>query len=123
MTARIRLRLHVALLILLIGTTVLVVLDVAAPARTAAALVTLLLVPGGAALARARMSGWPEWIGLAAAISLAGQAAATLVMVWTRWWHPEVLAAAVALLSAALLATDVWHNRKEVRFAAGSSRF
>jgi L-alanine-DL-glutamate epimerase-like enolase superfamily enzyme len=68
------------------------------------------------------VSGWPEWLGLAAAISLAGQAAATLFMVWTHLWYPVVLAAFVAIISAVLLATDIWNNRKEVRVVAGSSR-
>ncbi|GAA0517017.1 hypothetical protein Ade02nite_84780 [Paractinoplanes deccanensis] len=115
MSSRVRLRLHVALLALLAGTTVLVAADIAAPARTAAALLTLLVVPGGAVLARVRVSGWPEWLGLAVAVSLAGQTAAALAMVWTRWWHPPVLATAVAVLSAALLTIDVLDKRKEAR--------
>jgi uncharacterized membrane protein len=117
-----KLRLHIALLILLLCTVTLVVWDLAPAARTGLGLVSILLVPGGAALARTRVSGWPEWIGLSVSVSIALQTVGTLAMLWSRWWHPGVLAAGLAAGSAALLSYDVWQKRKEVRFGAGTAR-
>jgi uncharacterized membrane protein len=121
--SHVRRRLDVALLALLAGTVPLVVWPVAAPLRTLFGLATVLFVPGGAALARVRVNGWAEWFGLTIAVSLAIQTAGALVLLWTRWWHPAVLAGVLGTASVALLLSDLWqknkeHKNKEVRGGA-----
>lgn len=115
MSNAVRWRIDVALLVLLAVAVTAVLWHPVPALRTLAGCAAALFVPGAACLARVRINGWPEWIGLSVSVSLALQGMGTLVMVWTRWWNPAVLAATCGLLSAGLLLRDGWERGKELR--------
>lgn len=118
MTARTRLALDARLLAVLIGTGVVLLADAPEVVRVVHGVAAMLLVPGGALLTRIHLANPAEWVGLAIALSLALETAGCLAMVWSGWWHPEILAVVVAAVSAALIVTDMAKKTAEMRSAA-----
>jgi hypothetical protein len=65
------------------------------------------LLPGAALLTRLRIQSTLERSALAVGISLCVEAAGSLAMIWTGWWHPDAWALALVLVSCALIAADL----------------
>jgi hypothetical protein len=108
LTEHIRTRLHLSLLALLVAAVPLALFGGGTPLRAVVVFAALLLVPGGALLTLLPVGRLPEWLSLAVCLSLAIDVAGSLTLIWSHWWHPEVLAVALAVLSgAALLASLV----------------
>jgi hypothetical protein len=76
-------------------------------ARLAFDLCAICLLPGAAVLTRLRWDGLLAAGALAVAISFCVEAAGTLVMVWTGWWHPFGFALALLLAAAIALLADL----------------
>ena len=111
MTEQFRTRLHAGLLVLVAVAVPLVVLGGDSPVRALVVLAATLVVPGGAVLTLLPVSRLPEWLGLAVALSLAVEVAGALVLIWTQWWRPDVLALVLAVLSGAALVTSLRRSR------------
>jgi uncharacterized membrane protein len=97
-------------LVLLAVTVLLVVLikrDIDGLPRVLATLAFACLVPGGALVNLLPFREPDEVLALTLVLSLAIMAAATLVMVWLRAWHPLPLTAGLAAASAAVLLLDL----------------
>ena len=77
------------------------------PVRPFLALAAAAVVPGGALLTRLRVDDALTAVSLAIGLSLAIDIAASLALVWTGWWQPELLAFVIGGLSAALLIEDI----------------
>jgi uncharacterized membrane protein len=75
--------------------------------RTIVTLLAALIVPGAAVMIRMPIADLVQGAALVAGLSLAVEVAVTLVMAWTGWWHPVAAAAALAGLTAAVLAADL----------------
>jgi len=95
----------------LLGLLALAVLTVAlpflSPLRGAVVFAAILLVPGGAALTFFDIERPSTYLALAVVLSLSIATLTSLVMVWLNLWHPLVLAAILAIGSAALLGKDL----------------
>ena len=76
--------------------------------RPFAVLAAFCLVPGGAILTRLSVDDPVTGVALAFGLSLTLDVAASLVLVWTGWWHPELLAIVIGAASAVLLLDDLW---------------
>ncbi len=107
MSAGLRFRLHLALLVLLAVAAVLTAASWDHPIRLLAAVLVAALVPGGALLARAPVDDVVAWLGLAVGLSLAVDAALSLGLVWLDHWNPQALAAALGAVSATLLLSNL----------------
>jgi hypothetical protein len=78
--------------------------------RLALVFVTACLLPGAALLTRLRIQSTLERCALAVGLSLCIEAAGSLVMVWTGWWHPDGWALALVLASCAPIGVDLAAN-------------
>jgi hypothetical protein len=100
------------------GLLVLAVLAAAAallafdPVRPWLVFAAMLLVPGGAALTLLDLDDLPTVLGLAVVLSLAIDAALATFVLWSRWWHPEIVGGVVGVLCVALLADDLRRVRR-----------
>jgi hypothetical protein len=65
------------------------------------------LLPGGALLTRVSVQSTLERCALAVGLSLCVEAAGSLAMIWTGWWHPDAWALALVVVSCALIAVDL----------------
>jgi glycosyltransferase involved in cell wall biosynthesis len=81
--------------------------------RIAVMLVAACLVPGGALVRYLQLEFGASWVAIAAAVSLALEVAGSLALVWTGWWHPEVLAIGLAAVSALVIVVDWSRPRAE----------
>ena len=81
--------------------------------RIAVMLVAACLVPGGAVVRYLQLEFGASWVAIAAAVSLALEVAGSLALVWTGWWHPEVLAIGLGAASALLIVVDWSRPRAE----------
>jgi hypothetical protein len=110
-TEHLRTRLNASLFVLLLAAVPLVFFGGGTPIRAVVVLAAMLLVPGGAVLTLLPVSRIPEWLGLAVSFSLAIEVAGSLVLIWTQWWRPEVLALVLTILSGAALLTSLGRAR------------
>jgi hypothetical protein len=121
MSHRQRRRFDVGLLLLavLAAGAVIFTLD---PVRPWLVFAAMLLVPGGAVLTLLDLDDVPMAIGLAIVISLAIDAALATLVLWSRWWHPEIVAGVVGLVCVVLLSDDLRRLRRStVPWAASAS--
>jgi O-antigen biosynthesis protein len=81
--------------------------------RIAVMLVAACLVPGGALVRYLQLEFGASWVAIAAAASLAVEVAGSLALVWTGWWHPELLAIGLGAVSALLIVFDWSRPRAE----------
>ena len=77
------------------------------PLRFAAVLLAFLLVPGWAVVSRLATDDPLTALALTVAFSLAIDTAAGLILVWTGWWEPGLLAGMIACASAAAMAAEM----------------
>ncbi|BCJ40223.1 hypothetical protein GCM10010168_30810 [Actinoplanes ianthinogenes] len=105
MSARHRTAADVVLLLLLAATAALTQAGSSGP-RTAIALITVLLVPGGAIITLLRVGDVGQWFGIAISLSLAVVALGAFPMLWLGW-RPAVLGAVLGAASAVLLLLDL----------------
>jgi hypothetical protein len=82
------------------------------PVRPWLVFAAMLLVPGGAVLTLLDLDDLPTALGLAVVISLAIDATLATLVLWSRWWHPEVVAGVVAVVCVLLLADDLRRVRR-----------
>jgi uncharacterized membrane protein len=75
--------------------------------RTIVTLLAALAVPGAAVMICTPVSDPAQGVALVVGLSLTVEVVVTLVMVWTGWWHPVAAAAALAGVTAAVLAADL----------------
>jgi hypothetical protein len=106
-TEHVRTRLNASLFVLLLAAVPLVLFGGDTPLRALVVFAALLFVPGGALLTLLPVGRIPEWIGLAISLSLAIEVAGSLILIWSHWWRPEILALVLAILSAAALLTSI----------------
>jgi hypothetical protein len=64
-------------------------------------------VPGGALVTRLRTGDGVTDLGLAIGLSFALEIAASLVLTWSGWWHPEMIGLVLGVGSIALVASDL----------------
>lgn len=115
MTEHVRTRLNASLFVLLVAAVLLVFLGGDSRTRALIVFAALLFVPGGAVLTLLPVDRLPEWCGLAITFSLAIEVAGSLILIWTQWWHPEVLALVLAILSGAALLVSLGRARRSAR--------
>ncbi len=106
-----RIMLDIALLALLAAAVAAVVADVQ-PVRPFVVFAAACLVPGGAILTRLRTGESLTDLALAIGFSLAVDIAGSLLLTWSRWWHPEMLGIVLGAGSIALLASDLVRVRR-----------
>jgi hypothetical protein len=116
-TEHVRTRLHAGLLVLLVAAVPMVYFGGDSPIRALLVFAAMLLIPGGSVLTLLPVDRLPEWFGLAIAFSLTIEVAGSLILIWTEWWRPEVLALVLTILSAAALLTSLGRARR----ASGSA--
>ncbi|WP_239346661.1 MULTISPECIES: hypothetical protein [unclassified Frankia] len=92
------------------------------PARPVLVLLALLLLPGAAVLTRLDTPDPLTWLGLAIVLSMAVDAGASLVMLWSGLWHPMVLGAVLAAASIAALIVDLYMRLKQAHTCGQRSR-
>lgn len=119
MTEHVRTRLNASLFILLLAAVPLVFFGGDTPIRALVVFVAMLFVPGGSVLTLLPVDRIPEWLGLAVSFSLAIEVAGSLILIWTQWWHPEVLALVLTVLSGAALLTSLGRARGSARRVGG----
>jgi hypothetical protein len=76
-------------------------------ARLVLVFVAACLLPGAALLTRLSVQSTLERCALAVGLSLCVEAAGSLAMIWTGWWHPDAWALALVVASCALIAVDL----------------
>jgi len=118
-TEQVRTRLNASLFILLLAAVPLVFLGGDTPIRAFVVFAAMLLVPGGSVLTLLPVDRIPEWLGLAVSFSLAIEVAGSLVLIWTQWWRPEVLALVLTVLSGAALLRSLGRARRSARRVGG----
>ncbi len=96
----------VALIGLLAAAAAVTLVPAPVPVRLVVLLAAACLVPGGALVRYIGVDPGVAGIAMAASLGLAFETAASLALVWTGWWHPEVLAVGVAAASALLIVID-----------------
>jgi hypothetical protein len=69
--------------------------------RTIVTLLAALIVPGAAVMTRLPIADVSQGAALIVGMSLTIEVSATLVMVWSGWWHP--VAAAIIIIGAAAI--------------------
>jgi glycosyltransferase involved in cell wall biosynthesis len=69
------------------------------------------LVPGGALVRYLRFDFGASWLAMAAALSLGVETLASLALIWTGWWHPELVAIALGAISALVIVFD-WSRHR-----------
>jgi O-antigen biosynthesis protein len=79
--------------------------------RILVTLVAACLVPGGALVRYLRFDFGASWLAMAAALSLGVETLASLALIWTGWWHPEVVAIALGAISALIIVFD-WSRHR-----------
>ncbi|PRY67032.1 hypothetical protein B0I08_108116 [Glaciihabitans tibetensis] len=88
-----------------------IALDVGGPIRVVIALAAWLLVPGWSVVRRLDPRDLPLALGLTVVASAAIHTLVSLVLVWTEFWRPQIVEAAVIL--AASLVIVLWPPRSE----------
>jgi hypothetical protein len=68
-------------------------------------------VPGGALVRYLGLDFGVSWLAMAAGVSLGVEVLGSLALVWTGWWHPEVLAIALGAVSVLFIVLD-WGRRR-----------
>jgi hypothetical protein len=92
------------------------------PVRPWLVFAAMLLVPGGTVLTLLDLDDLPTAIGLAMVISLAIDATLATLVLWSRWWHPEVVAGVAGVVCVLLLSDDLRRLRRStVPWAAPAS--
>lgn len=99
-----------ALLLLTLAVAVACAGQVNTTARLLLLLLAACLVPGGALLTVLPVADLLLWCSLAVALSLAIEAAGTLAMIWSGFWHPVAWALVLAALAAGALGLDLWRK-------------
>jgi hypothetical protein len=99
---------------LVAAVAVLAIADADGPVRLAATLLAALVVPGWAVMTRLETDDPLTTLGMTVAFSLAIETVLSAILVWTGWWHPEVLALALGAGSSALILVDLAAREPEV---------
>ncbi|MBX6389860.1 MAG: hypothetical protein IRZ08_12840 [Frankia sp.] len=110
--ARTRILVHAALVTVGVLAAAFSLLEVTGTVRLLTTLLAAALLPGAAVLSRLPALDLAAWAGLAVAISVAIETVLSLVLVWTRLWHPSALAALLGAASVALLVLDIRDQRR-----------
>lgn len=95
------------MLALTVGALLAVVVSVPTPIRWPIVFAAVVLVPGSAILTLIPVNDVGAHLGLAVALSLAVGVVGSTVTLWLGWWHPLLLAAAIAVASGAALILDL----------------
>jgi uncharacterized membrane protein len=82
--------------------------------RTIVTLLAALVIPGAPLTIRRPIADPAQGVVLLVALSLAVEVVVTLMMAWTGWWHPVAAAAALAGVTAAVLAADLVRDLRRV---------
>jgi uncharacterized membrane protein len=106
--------LELAALALIVAACLMNLLMSAGAGRTIITLLAALMVPGAALMIRTPISDPAQGITLVVALSLTVQVVLTLVMAWTGWWHPVATAAALAGVTAPVLAANLVRGARSV---------
>jgi uncharacterized membrane protein len=94
-------------LLVLAGCAALVIALDAQPVRPFVVFAAACFVPGGALLTQLRTGETLSDLALAVTLSIALEIAGSLVLAWTGWWHPEVLAIVLGVAATAFLVADL----------------
>lgn len=82
--------------------------------RTIVTLLAALVVPGAAIFFRLPISDPAQGVALVVGLSLTVEVVVSLVMAWTGWWYPVAATAALAGVTAAVLAADLVRGVRSV---------
>jgi len=99
-----------SLLALAIITVVVSVVATSSAARLLLVLAATCFIPGAAVLTRLSVDDLLEGFTLAVALSFSVEAAGSLAMVWTSWWHPYVWAIILVSVACSVLMLDLRRN-------------
>lgn len=106
--------LELAALALIVAACLMNLFMSAGAGRTIITLLAALAVPGAALMIRMPVSDPAQGVALVVGLSLAVEVVVTLVMAWTGWWHPVAATAALAGVTAAVLAADLVRGVRSV---------
>jgi hypothetical protein len=101
----------VGLAALIAAAVAVALVPVPAAARIVVTFVAACLVPGGALIRYLRLDFGASWLAMATALSLAVETLASLALIWTGWWHPELVAIALGAISVLVIAFD-WSRHR-----------